>query len=248
MNTRHSFKYQMADSKNAVIIYYIVVALLFTSATVLMWIFSDPHHGSHNYLGGVDMITTIFLFVVGLNSFKENFGMLLQNGVTRRSLFAGRLATTASLSALLTVADLALIVVFSLLGNVSGRFTTGSMFHTAYRVDGVAGFILEPLFIFALHLAAMMVGYCISLMFYRLNRLGKVLVGAGVPAFFTIVLPMLDLYLLNGRWEAAMAYFQDWSMGLSANAPWMAILFFALYAVLASGFSWLLLRRAVFRK
>lgn len=248
MNTRHSFKYQMADGKKAVIVYYAVVALLFTLATVLMWIFGSPHSGIHTSLGGVDMITTLFLFVLGLNSFKENFGMLLQNGITRRSIFAGRLAAAATLGALLTVVDLALLAVFSLLGNLSSRFTTGSMFRLSYSVDGAAGIILEALFIFALHLAAMMAGYCVSLMFYRLNRPGKVLVGAGAPVLFFIVLPVADAFLFDGRVEAAMDRFQDWSMGLSANAPWMAILFFLLYAAVASGLGWLLLRRAVFRR
>ena len=54
----------------------------------------------------------VFLFIAGLNSFKENFGMLLQNGVSRRTMFTGRLLTMVSLCVGMTLMDRALLLLF----------------------------------------------------------------------------------------------------------------------------------------
>ena len=105
-----STKYQLRDNTRSVIIYYLVVVVIFAfgiiSTLVNVARFGAEH--IHMTLGNAEVITMIYLFVVGLNAFKENFGMLIQNGVSRRSVFLGRLASFGIMAAIMLVIDTAI--------------------------------------------------------------------------------------------------------------------------------------------
>ncbi|MDL2206757.1 hypothetical protein LJC33_07615 [Eubacteriales bacterium OttesenSCG-928-N13] len=196
----------------------------------------------------VDMATTIFLFVVGLCTFKENFGMLLQNGFSRRSILVGRVLSFGAIAGLMTIIDLLLTLLFNMIGNAVGNFSVTTTFEVIYGSGGFGWQLLGVLCTFLLYLAVLLVGYCISLMFYRLGKLGKVLVGAGVPALVGIVGPILDLIFTGGKNYSAIDNFFTVIFGYDQHQPWYAVATLTVISLLVSLCTWLMLRRATVRK
>ncbi|MDL2327986.1 hypothetical protein LJC64_05005 [Ruminococcaceae bacterium OttesenSCG-928-A11] len=249
-NIKKSVRYQLNDLVRAVIIYYIIiVAVQILNLTVSYLINSSSAHilvvGNNTT---VDISTTVFLFVVGLISFKENFGMLIQNGFSRRAVLTGRLAAFGLAACAMTVIDRLLTLVCNAAGQATNTFASFTTFETVYGPGGFGWQLLGLLFTFAMYCALLMIGYCISLMFYRLNKLGKVLVGAGVPVLLLVVGPALDLNLTGGKVYTAIGHFFAVIFGFAENQPWYAVASFAAITALATLFSWLLLRRATVRK
>ena len=94
MNIKISVKYQFQDITRALIIFCGILLIL------ILTLFIPGLQGTTN---GLEISAFIFLFVIGLNTFKENFGMFLQNGVSRKTIFAGKLLSTCVVSAIMAV-------------------------------------------------------------------------------------------------------------------------------------------------
>ena len=251
MSTKASFLYQLKEHKKPLAIYYIVILCVYA----LMFIGNaSVSNGSQEIsvstkLSGLDMATVIFLFVAGLNSFKENFRMLLQNSVTRKSVLLGRILASLAVCALMAAADRALILLFKgaaslFAGNISVHSLIEDLYPAAAGGPGApamhaSGFLLDM----TLNISAAAAGYMISLLFYRLNKAGKALVDAGVPILFFVVLPALDksgaIFLWIGR---AIYTAYGLTAGRPVNAMLTGIALFIAYS-LASG--WMIARAAV---
>ena len=253
MNIFASFRYQMADQKKGILIYYLVILAMLLVLGLLMVVLGEAGGGS--MYNGLSAVSAIYLFVASLCSFKENFGMALQNGTTRRSLFLGRLCTTGAVCAVMAVADQILTVIASLPRQFLGwNIASQSLFETMY--GGALGEPMNPFllslcsvaFSFFVMLTASAVGYFITILFYRLNKMGKILVGAGVPCLFTFGIPLLKELgerFLGGRPAEAVVHFFSGIASFLLDQPQNAMLtYFGTFAVF-SAFAWLLMRRAV---
>jgi len=202
-------------------------------------------------IGGMDAASMIFLFVTGTVVFFEQFKMLTQNGVSRKTMFFGRVATVATVALGMAVIDKALLILFKwVAAKQGGKMVCTSVFEQLYsarahelgeKVTHVYSFV----FCLLAYLAAQMLGYFISLMFYRLGKAGRVAVSTGVPALLFIVLPVVNFYVLNNRLSTWVKQVTDSMFGFTAQLPSHA--FVTLTAVFAafSGLCWLLSRRAV---
>lgn len=194
MHILASYRQQMADQKPAILIYSLIIFVLFVVIDGSISIF---YNGSeHNSLSSNEMVTLIFLFVLGLCSFKETFLLSVQNGISRKTLFCGRLLTMVSVALILSVIDLLFHLINRMILALAGASVTDLPFYGAAYCGTEASraiYLIPNFFMeFVLGLAVMAAGYFITVLFYRLNKLGKILVGAGVPVLFNIVLPLLD--------------------------------------------------------
>ena len=88
-----------------------------------------------------------------------------------------------------------------------------------------------------------MFGFLIAALYYRMSKPVKILVSAGVPAFFFLFLPLLDFNVTHGAiaWFVAAAFLQWTHWGLNPGLDLITRL--AVTALFAGGI-WLLLRRA----
>ncbi|MDO4552025.1 MAG: hypothetical protein Q4C22_00655 [Bacillota bacterium] len=261
MNLTASYKYQLMDHKNAIIIFYAVFAVLFLLsltflATSTSLVVTDGEEsletywegGGQSQVSGIEAAGVIFLFVMGLCTFKEPFKMLAQNGVSRKTLMAGKLLTMVSVAAFMAVADKLIGLGLALLSRMSGQHIIyRTLYESVYpgRAGEVsaAGFQAESfLYAFVLYLAAMAAGYFLTLLFYRLPKGGKIAVGVGVPVF-VMVYPLMDLLLTGG--QVSMALMQLIYRLFGAALPAIAS-FFGCFLLLML-VCWLLMRRAVVR-
>lgn len=246
MNLKPSFKYQFRDSIRSMIGFYIVIVLLYIAATIVTAIARSHINTSvHMQLTGIEFSTLIFLFIVGLNVFKENYSLLLQNGVSRRSVFLGHILNALALAAIAALMDKLLLAVFSpIVRSFAPQMIIGSTFSTIYSVSGAGGYALDILYNFTSFLLAISCGYFLTNLFYRLNKPGKILVGAGVPVLLFIIYPIFDSVVMDGRISQAIAKFTATVTGTLSNRPIYAVISFLVGSAIVYGLTWLLQRRA----
>ncbi len=247
-----SFRFQLDDYKKGVFAYYLVIIAVTLFFGGLSLILSMPE-GAVTITSGISAATGLFLFVAGLCSFKETFLMGLQNGVGRKSCFWARQAAMGVICAVLAVLDEVLTLLLFALGHTSGRWQVRSLFEEintmSWKMELSFGgnILLSILFSYLLFLALSALGYFITLLFYRLPVVGKVLVGAGVPLGISILPPLLkmaDTAFFHEAGRRALYPAAEAFGKIAFGAAPQTMAFCLVLAALFSLFSWLLLRRA----
>lgn len=266
MKLKSAVRYFMKDFTKPTIIFYGVLMALFLVQLLIVTLVHET--GS---TGGTGQAATIFLFVVGLNAFKSQFRLFLQNGLSRKTLYTGFVIGIILLSAILTVIDLA----FGWFQGLFLRYVSTYMdrFGRLYANKSSFAAIADSLlWTFLSYLSAGMLGFFLSSLYYRMNKTLKLIVSIGVPALFVIIIPLIDSLYTNGTITAFLlnivAYAfgygitLDASNGLFAGVmrqffdmengvplfPYRAILFSVLSAAVTASFSFLLVRRATIKE
>ncbi|WP_322181843.1 hypothetical protein [Neglectibacter caecimuris] len=261
MQIYSSFRYQLFSHKKDLLVYYLILV----GMQVLAYLVSIPltlvSAGNGGLVitssSGISAISCIFLLVAGICSFRESFSMALQNGVSRRNLFFGRLCASAALCLIMAMIDEASTLLLRLAGLLPGVQTESfSLLETVFSsaLSGLSpvlvAFAAVP-FSFCLLLAFGALGYFISTLFYRLNKLGKLLIGIGSALLLLVGLPgVFELYDHYPQWplwpvlgKALFSFFH-----LAFGAPWNAgvscLILFGVFSL----FTWLLMRRAELKK
>ena len=259
MKLKASFLYQILDLRWALLIYYFVILCLTLLANITIVSFSSASSvgvvGENDtiVMSGITFSSAIFIFIVSLNSFTENFRFSLQNGVSRKTLFLARLCTAGATSLFMAVVDQVIHVLISLVEEPLSHLVSIPLFQLIYPQtfeNPVLGFFLSVVFSFCLLLFISNVGYAIVMMFYRVGKLGKVLLGAGIPAALVFGIPAIKafdtLYFgerLRAFGNAVISPVLDFAFNTVPNCMISLLLLAALFAL----FDWLLLRRATIR-
>lgn len=237
MNLKPALRYQASEMRSALSWYYGTVFVLGVVGYVLAR-YLTSRFGMDSLeinISGLIGVTPFFLFVVGLNSYKPNLFLLLQNGVSRKTLFVSLCIAGVVVGIGTGIIDLLLDEVIRRLMapmeinimNVSDAIAPPSSFPLLGRVVGVT--ILNGSTFFA--------GVLITSLFYRLNTLQKVLVPVGLVLGVT-GLSFYDSY--TGVITKLLEMVESFSQ---ANLPQYLITQVG-YAALILGVTWLLQRRA----
>ncbi len=247
MNIKVATKYQINEYIKSIKIFYLVVILVIALFGILTVFSSSTDFISG---GGNEGSAIIFLFILGLNSFKETFLLMLQNGTTRKSMFIGRLITILATSAFMAVVDRFIVNVGGLLNDVSDRFQITGMYEKMFYERSESLHIvvmnLEAILItIGIYVAAMVAGYFITTAYYRMSKMLKIAVSIGVPTSLMILLPVLDAAVFEGKVAVALNKFFGYVFGGKTGNPYNLLLTCALFTVVAVGLSWLLVRKAV---
>ncbi len=242
MSFSKSFKYGVLANKKPVSIFYMVVSILYLVFIVTS--FFTPGGA----ISGMDMASLIFLFVFGITSFKENFYMLLQNGVSRKNMFLGTVLSLFVISIFVAVADIVLALILGLVPDEN--FTITSFFQQLY---GMTQYSNSSTFAVSCHEIvwnSMMkftfacIGLFIGCAYYKMNSLLKTLVSCGVPCFFLLILPLIDLALpridIYGKLKDAFLFFFGFSDGVSS---YQCVLCCLGLSIVVSGITFLMLRK-----
>lgn len=240
MRLSPALKYELSGIKRPVIIFYIVIYALLVLLTIPQLIFKEYY--IHTNIGGMDMASMIFLFVVGLNSFKSSFHMLAANGISRRTMFVGFVAATGIICAGMAVIDSINAVILNQF--IEYKPMVAQLFESRYVSNGILEYGEAFLWMFFSYVASMMLGFFITTAFYRMNRALKLLVSIGVPVFLLIILSIIDTQLFAGEIFRAIATFVAFCSGRLTESPYVAIASDAVFAIIFGLFGFLLMRRA----
>lgn len=263
MNIKAAYRYQLDDHKKAIITYYIILLaiyiLLISSISIsVSGIETITYTGSgsdqvsvpvdstdYNMISGMELATVIFLFIAGLDSFKEVFGMLLQNGISRKTLFASRCLTAVSIALIMSVIDKIILLIlksFSLI--IDENLLVKSIYEQAYRnnIEGIGSFSFHMegfIYNILLYLFVITLGYFIRLIYYRVSKPVRITISVTIPTVLFILLPIIDEYVTKGKIYKAFSDFIHFSFGHPLNAA----LSFTIGAIIFSFLSWLLIKR-----
>ncbi len=248
MKFKSSLKYSIFESLRAVVVFYIVIAILialtlFLSLNGLI----NGNGNSSSTINGMEFSTAIFIFVLGLNSFKERLLMMMQNGVSRKTIFLSSMTSFVILCFFMSVFDRVVSLLAKLVIGSSDQLSYSGLFEMLYHNKNVGmsaaavnleGFLLS----LGLYLACATIGFFITISYYRMNKSMKVIISVGVPVGLTVVLPVVDR-IANGKISQAIIRVLNFAMGLNPQRPFHAMVTFLLIFAAFSGLSWLLVRK-----
>lgn len=242
---RSAVRYHLWSNGRAVGIFYLVICLvgIFMVSTTAILV----SKGNRVTSGALEMASVVFLFVCGLNSFKENFAMFLQNGFSRKTMYGSFLLSALMLCLFMALVDETLAAIFT---NIT---VYQSAFFQVYAArDYVMSFPVWGLSVvwgFSCYLFAYLLGYLITSLYYRMNKWGKLSVSIGVPALLMIALPSMDAYWFQGLLGRRVTDFFLWAIyGSEGFCPWCGVRSFLIGAAVLMVLSFLLIRRAQLKR
>lgn len=244
MKLKQTMRYHLHDFTRASIIYYLVIASLILLSFILKAALSLEHFT----LGGLDSSSAIFLFVLGLNAFKSQFGLFIQNGISRRTLVVDFLLSALLISFGVALVDNILPLLLRTSLNYSSVFmsTYYPMKTYAFSITGLAWTMLA-------NMAAMCCGFFLTTLFYRMNKPLKVLVSAGIPLLIFVGLPLAEVFIPSFNFYQSALKFYLWAMGMSffgigAVSPLRALVSLSVVSVVMAALAYLLVRRATLKE
>lgn len=265
MKLKQSCHYLFRDFRGALIVFYFVIFCLCVLTLLGVTSFAFVTNGEivANF-AGMELASLVFLFVVGLCSFGENFTMLSQNGITRRTFFGSTLLVQATVALGMALLDRVINILLAFIVRYSpayiavppegaARMEVWSLFDLLFRSEF---FFSEPparslgtlVPAIGLYFLALAVGFFIVVMYNRLNKAGIIAVSVGVPVTLVIVLPLLDETILGGVLQNGMSLALAWAIRLAADAPVLSLGCTMLIVAVIYGLSWVMLRRLPLKK
>lgn len=247
MSLKASIRYQLKDNIKSILIFYLiiicVISLIATSIAI-------PGNNGNTNLNGMEFATVIFLFILGLNSFKENFHMLLQNGLSRKTLFIGAILTMLAVSIGMAFIDSALLILSKLVAVKVDGLIVISTFEMGYaeHITGISKmqiFAERLIFQIMMNLTFAVIGYFITIAYYLMNKALKTIVSISVPVGLFVVLPLIDSTFANGSISKIINDIIDLAFGIKSQNPYCAMIAFLITSVVFGSFSWLMSRRAI---
>lgn len=242
MSIKGALRYEVKASLRSARVFLTVMVLVWLLNFVLAVTVND----SNSYSNGFEFAVTIYMFVAGLISVREDLRLFLQNGRGRLTVFIGQVFVALFASAFLAVSSSVMTGVFRLVTNWLApelEYTTlYRMFSESGCVSIFSAMVESSLFTFLQCLPAFFIGMTISLIYYRLSGLGKTVFSIVVPVTLFVGVPVL---LANNPEiaRALVAFFKALSEVLKTPIAWLAAFSLIFSPILALG-SWLLLRKA----
>jgi len=200
---------------------------------------------------GVEVAFFIFFTIACMSDFTAEFHFMFQHGVSRRSAFAGFSAHMLIMSAIQAVVLMLASALFYAVGTWLGA-GINHLFPSIYgahleALGTIPGGLLTFLFLCSMLLLGGTLGYFISVLLYRLNKLGKSLLGGGLVAL-AMTLPFLNI-LSGGRVVQFFLWLRQVFVGRGDTPNLLnGVGVFAVLTVIGLFGTWLLIRRVKLKK
>lgn len=241
MRLKSVVKYNINDIKYGVMIYYVVIAAIMALLTVMLAEGSaNISNDNIGFVSGAEA-SAIFLFVCGLNSFKQNYLYLSTNGITRKAQFFGFLISSVIIAAVMAAIDTATTNILNIFLDYRPMFY---QIYKAYTAESsqLINTVMDFIWSIVVYLFALVIGYFITTLYYRMSKMLKIVVSVGVPALFMIGSPILTIYL------AEMGYMDKFYkviafLGYGNGNPAIAVIITLIETAVVAGLAYLLVRR-----
>ncbi len=256
MNILSSYKFQVKSHIKPIIVFFAIITALdiIGAAASIASMFEASVSGSVEIdISGQEMALFIFAFVMGISIFSENFHMLVQNGISRKSMYIGRLATVLTVSAVCTVVNFVILKLFELVSigncNISSESFSAMLYNDYFAgANFLTGMFTDVLLTFSLCVALTSVGYFIATLMYRLPKYGKFLFWGALWAVLMIVMPVLEYYFFDGAIWNALFNFVLFAMGISSGNPFVMTASCGIVFAVFSAATWFILCKLPVKK
>jgi len=234
MKLQSTIKYQVSETIKPILIFYTILLALLFIPTLL--------RGTIEFRG-TELATAIFIFVIGLNSFRSSFLFAQANGVSKRTQFKAFILSILTISMILALVDTAYTNLFASILPVSSLFSM--IYGQGYilSLSPVALLSINLIWNFLMYGMCAMLGYFVNLVYYRSGLIMKLIVSIVPPIFVIVVLPYMAL--INPVYSQGIQRFAALALGLynSPNPTWSMLTFGLFFTVFSLG-SFMLMRRA----
>lgn len=236
--------YQLKTSIKSILVYYgILIGILLL--VLIQKNFMYPY--SNIQSNGIEIATAIFIFIIALNSFKSSFYFSQGNNVSRNSFILGTIKSGIIISAMLALVDIIINRIYNLFIICPTNFDTiygkivydvNNNWELMLKHSAVTSFETY-LWTFAVYVFLFMLDLVVTMIYFRLNKLGKIVVSS-IPFIIIIVLDNIPKHNSDKIVEFIGNIF-----GINNKNPYMAILIFIIISILLIAIQYLLIRRAV---
>ena len=237
-------KYYLNSLRNSLLIAFAIVfgIILFIGIIFRSAQNSNPDSFSIYSISGFESTVMIFTLVSGLVSFREAFRFFQQNGISRKSQFMGWAVSLLSLSAaeaiLAILSGRGLGLFFNYMGIFSQLYGTS---HGSFLL-----LVQEFLWVCMTCLFLGWLGFAIAILYYRLSKIGKILVSILVPGSLLILLPIADQHFLRGGYSWLLKQLAMLMTGYLPGGiyPMVPVISALVGSAVLVFLSWLMMRRA----
>lgn len=243
MKMKPALKYYLGDYRNVILAMYVCVYIF----AFLMGIGRSEFKNSS--CGGLELISVITVFVLGLSSFKPYFKFFSANGRSRKIVVFAAITSLGCISVIMAFIDTLNTMLFSHHANYQSLFAQAyyrSQLSLPCWFDYSYSMLVQQFLwsIFAVFWTAT-VGFLIAVLYYRMNRGVKIAVSVGVPVLLVFVLPILDRNLWSNRLADTQQNFFNFAWGFSNSYnPYIGMASMFIFAAVNAVLAWLLVRKA----
>lgn len=247
-------KFQVIDGIPSLRIFYAIFL-----AIIIFIAIANVNSGGNVTSSGLELSSVIFLFIAGLNSFKTSFKFSQANNISRKTFFIGMIMGAFPIAIIMSVIDIIINRVYNIFVPCPTNF---DMIYGSFRDTVMWGFNSDvivwkqandlftllgtTIWQFALYTMVFLIGILISLIYYRSNKLLKVIVS--ILPFMLIMLSRIIAVLLPISFWTKLGRFIENSFGWYSRNPYMAVLSFSILGIIFAGFIYLLIRKAVIKE
>lgn len=192
MTIKSIIKYNISSLKNSIAIYYTIFITVCLASVFL------SRNGNISS-SGIEISSGIFLFVAGLNLFKENFYFMKSNNVSRKDFLYGTAVSMIPVVLLMSIIDIIINRIYNIFMKCPTIYDMGyanigsdEWHNTINWVQSNSIGTLFNSFIFqaSLSLAAISLGFLINIIYYKCNKFMKVVVSI-IPVGLSILISMI---------------------------------------------------------
>lgn len=227
MKTKSIFKYIFIQDLRGYAIFacvLLVVMHLFLS----ICLFTDSSGG----LGGMESSTIIFISIIGIATYKENFKMSVQNGVSRKSFYVGNILSCFAVAFMAACGDLLYVLLGRFYSGNIENFQFNCLYEQLYADGGMTNSMIPKVLMFYLSIYMMLIfiGVFIGALLNRLSKVLKIAIPVGLYLLVVLIgfidTVMLDSLILSKLADVFLWFSKD-SMNLVYVCPVIAVLFAA---------------------
>ncbi|MBU3154164.1 hypothetical protein [Clostridium estertheticum] len=244
MNSYKLAKYNIKSSLRSIIIFYCIFIAVILFITI---------NSTGISISGIEFSSMIFLFVMGLNLFKESFYFSQANNIPRIDYFKSLVITILPIALVMSIIDVILnriynifVVCPTLYDMAYGNFPR---FHdyadTWIQNNSIQILIGTATFLIALYIIAFAIGLLITMIFYKYNKTMKILIFLSPIAIQAIGESVIYNFPEFGEKSGA---FIDNILGISTRNSYICVITFICLFIITMFFVYILVRKAVVKR
>ena len=253
MNFKNMLKYQLTSTMGVVCIFSLMTFAIFAGLYLLQFIL--PHFLVSDQ-GSYNLSSTVYLFAIifGMTTFKSilEFGVI--NGVSRKTIFMSTTVTYGVTS--LVIAIMCLLFTFLTKGFMptsdmfvffyGERYGIDVIFQNTIHQHSLNSVFPNILWTTIVLFLLFVLGYFITVLYYRMSTIWKYIVSIGVPALAITVIPMIATSSVGDELIPIMLDTLSFTQGFASDIPnpYISVISLSLVIAIFTTINYLMMRRA----
>ena len=249
MQAKKVAKYNLSVMKKSMMIFY----LIFISVCILIIVLSRVNEGNVSS-SGLEISSAIFIFVAGLNIFKENFYFTKSNNISRKSYFLGTILSMIPIAGIMSIIDIVINRIYNLFIEsptiYDMGFTNFNQINFMYTANWIQQNDIKALFetfLFqtSLYLMLFVLGFLITMIYYKCNKFMKKIISI-IPVMLII---LFNRCMYNNPIIAfKVSEFVQYILGINPINVYAPITTFIVSFIILAGIAYSLIRKMVIKE